>query len=69
MTETDACPCGQDKDHTICEQRQAEGRCLQCGQYSKICGHGLSFKEKMKDVNVSYGGWGATKGTPGNSIR
>lgn len=63
------CPCGEDKDHAICAQRTAEGRCLRCGQYATICGHSLSFKDKMKRVSVSYGGWGMTKGTPGNHIR
>lgn len=63
------CPCDKDQDHEVCRQREAEGRCLRCGQYTKICGHDLSFKDKVAGIQVSYGGWGMTKGTPGNNIR
>lgn len=33
-------------------RRAQEGRCIRCGNYPEICGHGLSFKEKMKTINV-----------------
>lgn len=40
--------------HVLCAWRKREGRCLRCGQYATICGHGLSFKDKIKTVSVDY---------------
>jgi hypothetical protein len=38
--------------HLLCERREAEGRCLRCGQYATICGHDLPAKERWKRVSI-----------------
>lgn len=32
--------------------RRLEGRCGRCGQWPAICGHDLSFKDRIKSVSV-----------------
>lgn len=43
-------------------ERASRGRCIRCGNYPMICGHSLSFKEKIKTVNADTG-WMPTAGS------
>lgn len=48
-------------DQSVEERREAEDRCQQCGNYLVICGHNLSFTERMKTVRANYIGWSETR--------
>lgn len=51
----------------VCERRKTEGRCLRCGNWPVVCGHDLSFKERIKRVNVDTG-WMPNAGSIGGTM-
>ena len=55
------CPCEEECEAYGDHYRRAqEGRCIRCGQWPQICGHNLSFKERIQTVGVDTS-WSETR--------
>lgn len=44
---------GTAEAHPDCQRRASEGRCVRCGNWPSICGHALSFTERIQTVQVN----------------